>query len=176
MESIITTFHIDWKLIIAQLVNFAIVVGVLWFFVLKPLTKVMAERTATIEKSLRDAEAVKQHLRRAEEEKQAVIREAQQSARQIIEAAKVTAVEQQKKTVAAARQEVEKVITEGKQQLRREQTQMVAEVKAEVAEVVALAAGKVLAGVMTKPIDRALAQQALDTVTRTKGADRVSRV
>lgn len=169
MESIITTFHIDWKLIIAQLVNFAIVVGVLWFFVLKPLTKVMAERTVTIEKSLRDAEAVKQQLRRAEEEKQAVIREAQQSARQIIETAKVTAVEHQKKTVAAARQEVEKVITEGKQQLRREQAQMVAEARAELADVVALAAGQVLAGVMTKPIDRALAQQALDAVTRPKG-------
>lgn len=166
MESIITTFHIDWKLIVAQLVNFAIVVGVLWFFVLKPLTKIMAERTATIDKSLRDAEAVKQQLRQAEEEKQAVIKEAHQAARQIIDTAKTTAAEQQQQTLLATREEVKKIVTASKQQLSRDREQLIADVQAQIADVVVLATGRVLEGVVTKPVDRALAQQAVDA---TKG-------
>ena len=169
MESIITTFHIDWKLIVAQLVNFAIVVGVLWFFVFKPLTKIMADRTETIEKSLRDAEAVKQQLRRAETEKQAVIKEAHQAAREIIQSAKTTAAEQQQQTLLATRQEAEKIVTASKQQLSRDREQLIADVQAQVADVVVLAAGKVLQDVVNKPVDRALAQQALDAVTHGEG-------
>ena len=56
MEEIIKTFHIDWKLLIAQAVNFAIVVFALYKFAYKPLLKTMNERTAKIEQGLKDAE------------------------------------------------------------------------------------------------------------------------
>src|SRR3989344_4302826 len=55
MASIISTFHIDWKIIIAQAVNFAIVLAVLYFFALKPLNKLMAERSEKIAKGVNDA-------------------------------------------------------------------------------------------------------------------------
>ena len=55
MDSIISTFHIDWKIIIAQAVNFAIVLAVLYFFALKPLNKLMAERAEKIAKRVNDA-------------------------------------------------------------------------------------------------------------------------
>ena len=55
MNSIITTFHIDWKIILAQAVNFAIVFAVLYFFALKPLNKLMAERAEKIAKGVNDA-------------------------------------------------------------------------------------------------------------------------
>ena len=51
MDSIIETFHLDWKLFLAQVVNFTIVVFVLWRFAFKPLAKNLAERTRTIEKA-----------------------------------------------------------------------------------------------------------------------------
>ena len=35
MESLISTFHIDFRLFIAQLINFAIVFSVLYFFAFK---------------------------------------------------------------------------------------------------------------------------------------------
>ena len=55
MDSFITTFHIDWKILIAQGINFAIVLLLLYFFALKPLKKVMSERTTVIEKGIADA-------------------------------------------------------------------------------------------------------------------------
>ena len=55
MESIISTFHIDWKIIIAQMINFVIVFVVLYIFALKPLSKLMKERGEKIAKGIDDA-------------------------------------------------------------------------------------------------------------------------
>ena len=57
MDSLISTFHIDWHLIVAQLVNFAVVILVLWRFALKPLGKLMDERGQTIAGGLENEEA-----------------------------------------------------------------------------------------------------------------------
>ena len=57
MQSIISTFHIDWKIIIAQAVNFAVVFVVLYIFALKPLNKLMSERSDKIKKGMNDAKA-----------------------------------------------------------------------------------------------------------------------
>ena len=55
MDSIISTFHIDWKIIIAQAINFVIVFAVLYFYALKPLSKLMKERSEKISQGLDDA-------------------------------------------------------------------------------------------------------------------------
>ncbi|MBI3305605.1 ATP synthase F0 subunit B [Candidatus Nomurabacteria bacterium] len=68
MDSIISTFHIDWKIIIAQAVNFGIVFAVLYIFALKPLNKLMAERTEKIKKGIDDAKKSEEMLLKAAHE------------------------------------------------------------------------------------------------------------
>jgi F0F1-type ATP synthase membrane subunit b/b' len=53
MDSIISTFHVDLKLLIAQVINFGIIFFVLYKFAFKPIAKIMQERTNTIEKKLK---------------------------------------------------------------------------------------------------------------------------
>ncbi|MDP9248900.1 MAG: ATP synthase F0 subunit B [bacterium] len=65
MESIISTFHIDWKIIIAQAINFAAVFVVLYIFALKPLGKLMAERSEKIGKGIEDAKKSNELLQKA---------------------------------------------------------------------------------------------------------------
>ena len=65
MESIIETFHIDWKIIIAQAINFGVVFVVLYIFALKPLSKLMAERSERISKGIEDAKKSKELLEQA---------------------------------------------------------------------------------------------------------------
>ncbi|OGI74392.1 hypothetical protein A3D42_00180 [Candidatus Nomurabacteria bacterium RIFCSPHIGHO2_02_FULL_41_18] len=68
MDSIISTFHIDWKIIIAQAVNFGIVFAVLYVFALKPLGKFMEERGKKIEAGINNAEKSNELLQKATEE------------------------------------------------------------------------------------------------------------
>ena len=73
MQELITTFHIDWKLLIAQIVNFGLVLFVLWKFAIKPLSKVMADRSKEIEKSLDDAKQIRDNLTKSHEEREKII-------------------------------------------------------------------------------------------------------
>lgn len=65
MDSIISTFHIDWKIIIAQAVNFGVVFVVLYIFALKPLGKLMAERSEKIARGIDDAKKSNELLQKA---------------------------------------------------------------------------------------------------------------
>ena len=68
MESIVSTFHIDWKIIIAQAVNFGVVFVVLYIYALKPLGKLMKERGVKIEAGINDAKKSNELLQKATEE------------------------------------------------------------------------------------------------------------
>jgi len=68
MESIINTFHIDFKIIVAQIFNFGIVFVVLYIYALKPLSKLMKERSEKIETGINDAKKSSELLKKAREE------------------------------------------------------------------------------------------------------------
>ncbi|NUM25807.1 MAG: F0F1 ATP synthase subunit B [Candidatus Buchananbacteria bacterium] len=149
MAEIISTFHIDWKIIIAQLVNFALVVGVLWFFAFKPLAKTMNERTAKIEQGLRNAQAVEQQLKEAEREYQVVVTRAKKEAEGIIISAREMAETQRNETLTKTKTEAAKIIETAKGQLAAQKQQMVNDARTELAEIVALASEKIIAQKLT---------------------------
>ncbi len=68
MDSIISTFHIDWKIIIAQMINFGVVFTVLYIYALKPLGKLMKERGEKIETGIKSAKKSRELLQKADEE------------------------------------------------------------------------------------------------------------
>jgi len=144
MEEIIKTFHIDWKLLVAQAVNFAIVVFALYKFAYKPLLKSMNERTAKIEQGLKNAELSQQELAKAETGRKEEIIKAKKEARKIIEEAMEQANENQEKIVASAKERAEKVVAEAKEQIQQEKKRMILEVKKEIGELVILATEKVI--------------------------------
>lgn len=68
MDSIVSTFHIDWKVIVAQAINFGVVFVVLYIFALKPLGKLMADRSEKIARGINDAKKSDELLQKATEE------------------------------------------------------------------------------------------------------------
>lgn len=166
MESIIATFHIDWKLIIAQLINFLIVIFVLWFFALKPLTKVMRERTQTIEKGLAQAKEAQEKLEIAQKEQAVIIKDGKKQAQAIIEQAKSLADNQREKIISETKQKVAKIIDESKQQLNQEKKEVISEINKDLAEVVVLACQKILESVVDKKIDQALVKKTLNEIQK----------
>ena len=68
MEDIIKSFHIDWKLMIAQIINFALVFFVFYLLAAKPLGKLVKNRTEEIQMGLSDALKSRELLQKASEE------------------------------------------------------------------------------------------------------------
>ena len=70
MQEFIATFHIDWKLMIAQIINFALVFLVFYLLAAKPLSKLMKDRREEIQTGLNSAKAGRELLQKAAEEYQ----------------------------------------------------------------------------------------------------------
>jgi len=144
MDSLITTFHIDWKIIIAQAINFLIVFLVLYFFALKPLNKLMKEREKRIEGGVRDAVTNKELLMATQKEYDAVLAQARIEANTIFQSGKADAENNKKEILVKAQSEVEAMIASGKKALEAEKTKMVDEAKSEIVSLVVRATEKLL--------------------------------
>jgi F-type H+-transporting ATPase subunit b len=91
MEEIIKAFGIDGRLIVIQIVNFAILMGILGYFLYNPILRMLAEREAKIKKGIEDAEAAAKAKAEADTEKQAVLTAAHGEASEINTRAKAAA-------------------------------------------------------------------------------------
>ncbi|MFZ4648238.1 MAG: F0F1 ATP synthase subunit B [Patescibacteria group bacterium] len=156
MESLVSTFHLDLKLFIAQVINFAIVLAVLYYFAFKPIAKVMDERSQKIEKSLSDAKEIEAKLNEAETEKKNIISEAKKAATEILEIANTQGEARQKELIAKAREDVGQIINAEKAKIQVEKAETLKALKAETAELVVLTVEKLLKEKMDSTRDQEL--------------------
>jgi len=156
MESLVSTFNIDWRLLIAQAINFAVVFVVLYLFAFKPLVKLMTERSEKIDKSLKDAEAIEKRLALTEKEREEIISAAKKQANLIIEEADKRGEGRRSELVAKAKEDIAQVISGEKEKIAREKAESLKEIKKEVADLVVLTVEKLLDEKMTADKDREL--------------------
>lgn len=146
MDSIINTFHIDWKIMIAQGFNFGVVFVVLYWFALKPLSKIMKERTEKIEKGIKDAKENAEVLTNTQKEYQNAIAKAKNEAHQIFQDGKKEAEAKKKQMLEEAQNEVSLMVANGKKNLEAEKEKMLAETKNEIATLAIKMTEKLMAG------------------------------
>lgn len=149
MQELISTFHIDAKLLIAQLVNFGIVLFVLYRFAFKPLTALMNERTKTISQGLDDAEEAKKVLLVAEDTKADIVKEARVLAQTTLTQAGLEGRALVKQAEIDANLEKEKILNETKAQIDQERVKLEQELKNKTAQLVVDSVAKILKENMT---------------------------
>ncbi len=164
MDELIKTFHIDIKLLLAQTVNFGIVVFVLYKFAYKPLLKHMSDRSSVIEKGLDDAKEAQNQLEKAEKTKEDKIQQAKLQARKILEQARYQVEKNKELAVAEARKEAKKVIAQAKVQLSSEKEKMLIETKSEIGNLVALATEKIVKKKMDQQINNELVEDVVRNI------------
>ena len=82
---------VDGPKLIAQLINFAIVLFVLWRFAYKPVLEMLENRRQKIAESMDNADQIKAELAKTQAERNKVLAEANQKAEQLIADAKEAA-------------------------------------------------------------------------------------
>ncbi len=144
MESIINTFHMDWHIIVAQAVNFAVVLIVLYLFALKPLNKLMSERSEKIGKGVSDAKANAELLQATKAEYETALAKARAEANDIFQSGKKEAEAKRTEMLESAKREVATMVEGGKKTLEAEKAKMVENAKKEVVALIVAATRKVL--------------------------------
>ncbi|MBI2415350.1 MAG: F0F1 ATP synthase subunit B [Candidatus Kerfeldbacteria bacterium] len=156
MEKMLGAFGVDYKLLIANFVNFGILLFVLYKIGYKPMLKFINDRTKTIEDGLKNAALAKQNIAEATQQQQAMLTTARQEAQSIVVAANDQAIKQSQLLIEKSKLEAKKVIDQAKLNIRQEHDQMMQQAKAELTDLVLLATEKVLQQKLDQSADEAL--------------------
>ncbi|MEK7545684.1 MAG: F0F1 ATP synthase subunit B [Patescibacteria group bacterium] len=143
-ESVLGALGVNWKLFIAQLLNFSAVLFVMWKWVYTPLLKIIDARTAKIDKGLKDAEAAAAAKSGAEKASEEAILAARKEAQRIIEESQKASEAQRLEMKAKTQTELAALVQQGKDSLAAEKEKMVRDARVEIAELAVMIAGKAL--------------------------------
>ncbi len=158
-------FGLKTDIFIAQLINFAIVLIVLWKWAYKPIMKALDDREKKIEESVKQANAIEERVKAIETEKDQIITTAKKEAQTIIEKAHGDQEKRREEMVEAAKREVERVITKGKAQLDAERQAMLKEVRKEIVGIITVAVTKIAEDAIDEKRSQSLAEEIVRKMT-----------
>ena len=140
---------VDGPKLIAQLINFAIVLFVLWRFAYKPVFEMLETRRKTIAESMDNAEKIKTELAETQAERDKVLAEANQKAQQMTADAKEAAKQVGEAEGQKAVKQAEEIIRKAREATEADRDSMMAELKAEIGRLVVDTTAKVSGKVLT---------------------------
>ncbi len=159
--SVLGTLGVNWKLFLAQLVNFSLVLFVLWRWVFKPVSKKLTERSEKIATALKDAEDIEKEKLAFEEWKNKQIADAKNEAFQIITDAKKDAEAVKAEILKQAKIEQAKVVEMSKKEIHDEAEKSANKIKTEVATLVVSATEKILKEKLDPAKDKEILKKAI---------------
>ncbi len=157
-KGFVEALGINWKIFIAQIINFAVVLLVLAKWVYKPLTSALNERSAKIEKSLADAKKIESDLKKLEETKAQEIARVKKEAQEIINEAHDKSEKNRQFLLQETTQKANTIIQEAKERLEDEKQKMRQEIKEEVTDLVVALTTKVLSKTVDEKIDKKIVE------------------
>ena len=166
--SITGMFGLNWQLFLAQLINFGIVMLVLWKWVFTPVTRALEKRTKRIEDSLKNAVLIDTQQKEFEDWKAKEINAAKKQAGEILNTAKADAEKLKDDILAQAKSENEKILETGRSSLKLEKDQILQETKAELVELATQMAEKILQREITGKDDETLTGKAMRAIKTNK--------
>ncbi len=152
---------VDWKLFLAQAVNFLILLFVLRRFAYRPMLKFLEERTARIDQGLKDAESAHAKLKSVSEEEKKIMVAAREEARDILLQAEGAAKKRDALMLQETKGKIDKMIADADAHLADEKERLVREAKAELSSLVVTATERVLGKTVDAKIDTQLVEAAL---------------
>jgi F-type H+-transporting ATPase subunit b len=144
MGEILDIFGIDWRLLLIQSINFVIVLAALWYFLYRPVMRLVEERRQRIEQGVKDAEAATAEREEIARQKEEQLASARSEADDIVNAAKERATEREREIVREAEERRERILQEAQEQADSERDRAIEESKREIAKLAVLSAEKVL--------------------------------
>jgi F-type H+-transporting ATPase subunit b len=153
---------INLPLLIAQIINFLILLGLLYLFAYKPILRMFDERSSRIKESMELTDSIKEQADNAEEEAKKRIAEAGREGQEMIARAVKSGEEIRQKAQEDARPEAETLIEKARQEIQQERDEAIGELRKEFADLTIAAAEKIIEQELDKETHRKLIDKVLD--------------
>jgi F-type H+-transporting ATPase subunit b len=152
---------IDWRLLILQVIAFAVLVWFLGKFVYPVLIRALDKREAAIEESLVAAKEAETKAEQSEAEVEKLLKQARKEATEIVDLAHKEAQQQVKEAEDRAKSRGDQIIADAREQLDRDVTKAREALRSDVAGLVALATEKVVREKVDASKDKSLIDAAI---------------
>jgi len=148
--------------LLIYLVNFGLLLALLYMFAYKPILRMLDQRSATIKDSLDQAEKARLQAARAEEEIKAQLQEARRQGQAIVSQAAQMGDKVKEEARAEARREAQGLIQRARGEIETERVEMVDQLRKEFAGLAIRAAEKVINRSLDKQAHRRLIEEVLE--------------
>lgn len=152
--------------LIAQIINFLILVIILYKLAYKPVLNLLKERSDKISKSMKHAEEVEKNLKKTEEDYENKMKEAYKEAQAVLEKARKEADENRVKIIEEAKMETDRSVNKAKTEIAAEKDKMLSEAKKELSELLIMSVKKVVAQGIDEKADNILVEQIIKGIDK----------
>lgn len=153
---------INGKILLAQFVNFAVLIFVLWKFAYTPILNFLEDRRKKIEEGVKNSELAVTRLAEIAEKEKEVIIEAKKEALNILNEAKENAEKRGNELIKKAQEEASSVIVKEREKFNQEKIEAFKEMKNSLSELVVLAVEKIINEKMSPEKDSEIIKKALN--------------
>ncbi len=161
----LASLGISLPTLLAQIVNFAVLFGLLYLLAYKPVMRMLDERAGKVKESMEQTEYIKEQAAHAEEEAERRIEAASKEGQEVVARAVRSGEGVRQQAQQEARQDAEVLIARARTEIQRERDDAVDELRREFADLTILAAGKVIDRSLDKEAHRQLIDKTLEEST-----------
>ena len=148
--------------LIAQLLIFLVMLGVLYRFAWGPLLRILNERRARIAQGVEATQRAMQELEAAEREREAKLEEARKEAQAMLDRITKQAEDLRKELEAKAREQAEALLVKARAEINQEREKAVQDLRSQVADLAVLAASRIIGESLDAKKHRDLIDRAIE--------------
>ena len=164
----LASLGINLPTLVAQIINFVILFGLLYLVAYKPIMRMLDERSRRVKESMEQTEFIKQQAERAEGEAEKRIEAASKEGQEMVARAVRTGEETRRQTQQEAKQDAEVLIARARTEIQRERDEAIDDLRKEFADLTIMAAEKVIERSLDKKAHRELIDKVLKESTTLK--------
>jgi len=154
--------------LISQLVNFTLLVVLLYFVAYKPILRMLDERSARIKKGLEDAETASRRAAEMEQEFERRMGEARKQGQELVAQATQLSEKARQEILDKARDEASGLVNKAKEEIGRERDVAMGELRQQVAELSLAISQKVIGESLDGARQRKLVNDFIDSLGSAK--------
>ena len=168
----ITDLGINLPSLIAYLINFVLLLGILTLFAYKPLLKVLDQRSERIREGLEAADRARDEAAGSQRVIEDQLNEARREGQRLLEQAREAAARYQEEQMGQARRDAESFVERARSDIQRERDAAVQEVRANFGDLAITAAERVIRRSLDRQAHEELITQVLEEGEQVSGGPR----
>ena len=157
-----TELGVNLPSLVAYLINFVVLLGILFLFAYKPLVRLMDQRAERIRESLEAADQARLEAASSKEAVEEALNEGRREGQRLMDQAREAAERFRSEEMARARNEAEAFVERAKADIQRERDAAVEEVRANFGDLAITAAERVIRRSLDRQAHEELINQVLE--------------